>query len=56
MLLAASLEKVSARIWEGSMFSFSTLYAIFAVMVVPAACEDQLGGLGVFYGFKLAGF
>jgi len=20
------------------------------------ACEDELGGLGVFYGFKLAGF
>ena len=21
-----------------------------------SACEDELGGLGVFYGFKLAGF
>src|SRR5659263_775957 len=34
MFLAASFEKVSASIWEGSMFSFSTMYAIFAVMVV----------------------
>jgi hypothetical protein len=34
MFLAASLEKVSARIWDESMFSFSTMYAIFAVMVV----------------------
>jgi len=36
------------------------MYAIFAVMVVvlpvACACEDQLGGLGVFDGFKLAGF
>jgi hypothetical protein len=34
MFLAASFEKVSARIWDGSMFSFSTMYAILAVMVV----------------------
>ncbi len=51
IFLAASLEKVRARIWEESMFSFSTMYAFLAVMVVvlPAcACEDQLGGLDVF--------
>ena len=34
MFLAASLEKVRARIWEGSMFSVSTMYAILPVMVV----------------------
>ena len=34
MCLAASLEKVRARICEGSIFSFSTMYAIFVVMVV----------------------
>jgi len=34
MFLAASFEKVSATIYEESMFSFLTMYAIFAVMVV----------------------
>ena len=47
MFLAASLEKVRARIWEGSMFSFSTMYAIFAVMVVvlpvPAPASISCG-------------
>jgi hypothetical protein len=60
MFLAASFENVSVRIWDGSMFSFSTMYAIFAVMVVvlpvPAPARISWGGLGVFYGFKLAGF
>jgi len=47
MCLAASFEKVSARICEGSMFSFSTMYAIFAVMVVvlpvPAPARIRWG-------------
>ncbi len=25
-------------------------------LACACACEDQLGGLGVFYGFELAGF
>ncbi len=47
MCLAASLENVSARIWDGSMLSFSTLYAILAVMVVvlpvPAPARMSCG-------------
>ncbi len=34
MFLEASFEKYKARIREESMFSFSTMYVIFAVMVV----------------------
>ena len=34
MFLAASLETMRVRICDGPMFSFSTIYAIFAVMVV----------------------
>ena len=45
MSLAASLEKVSAKIWDGAMFSFSTMYVIFAVMVVvlPAPARISWG-------------
>ena len=56
MFLAASLEKVRAMIWDGAMPSFSTMYAIFAVMVRACAYEDQLGGLGVLDLLELAGF
>jgi len=48
MFLAASFEKVRARIWEGSMFGRG--------LASVRACEDQLGGLCVFDGFKLAQF
>ncbi len=44
MFLAASLEKVSASIREGSMFSFSTMYAILAVMVVVLPVPLRLRG------------
>jgi hypothetical protein len=38
--------------------SFSTMYTIFAVMVVvlPVPAPARIRALGVFYGFKLAGF
>ncbi len=45
MFLAASFEKVRASIREGSMPSFSTMYAIFAVMVavLPAPARISWG-------------
>ena len=60
MFRAASFENVSASIWEGSMFSFSTMYAIFAVMVVvlpvPAPARISWGLRVCFMASSWRGF
>ena len=58
--LEASLEKVSASIREGSIFSFSTMCTIFAVMVVvlplPAPAKISWGAWVCFMDSNGRGF
>jgi hypothetical protein len=56
MFLAASLENVSASFRGSDTFLFDYVCDPDCDNHGFAnACEDQLGGQGVFYGFKLAG-